>query len=101
MTLKWWKKEFVLEALEFINPLPCPYGFGEPRRIIPAGWWCCDDDLQWVEVATLRIWQIWRLFRISSPHYWPLRIRLGERILWVSEAALQHESRKRICHDPA
>lgn len=95
------KMKLVLEALECSNPLPCPYseyrddigvsGIAESKRIIPAGWWSLDN-LQWVEVVTLRIWQIWRLFRIRSPHYWPLRIRLGERILWISKAALQQES---------
>jgi len=83
--------KLVLEALECSIPSPCPYGIAEPKRIIPAGW--SRDDLRWVEVVTLRIWQIWRLFRIRSPHYWPLRIRLGERILWKSKAALQQESR--------
>lgn len=82
----------VLEALECSNPLPCPYG-RESIQIIPAGWWIWDlDDLQWVEVVTLRIWQVWRLFRIRSPHYWPLRIRLGKRILWISKAALQQKN---------
>lgn len=82
--------KLVLEALECSTPLLCPYGIAEPKRIIPAGWWS-RDDLQWVEVVTLRIWQIWRLFRVRSPHYWPLRIRLGERILWISKAALRQQ----------
>ena len=83
--------KLVLEALECSNPLPCPYGIAEPKWIIPAGWWSCDD-LQWVEVVTLHIWQIWRLFRIRPLNYYPLRIRLGERILWISKAALRQQA---------
>lgn len=75
-----------LEVLECDLKREWPF---KTKRVVPAEWWVASAvNAEWVEVCCLHWWQCWRLLRLwKRRHYWPLRLRRNNSLVWVSKAA--------------
>ena len=89
---------FTLEAIYVQQQ--CDRPSWKTRSVIPADWclWSYSQP-RWDLVCRVPLWRVHRIWSIRpSADYWPLRLRFGGRVVWISVAAqrwLDREASKR------